>query len=62
MKKKYLIINEEFEAIKEAISEVLNLWNYDFIEANNEDGTERSMSKETFFKSLKSEFIIKGQN
>lgn len=59
MKKHWEITTEEFEALKEAITDVLGLWNYDFIEASNEDGHSTSMSKETFFDALKSDFIIK---
>jgi len=55
MKKKYTATKEEIEAVKEVISDILSLWNYDFIEANNEDGRSQSMSKETFFKELERE-------
>lgn len=58
MKKKYLITKEEFEVIKESIEEVLQLWNYDFISAKDEDDREISMSKEIFFSGLKDKFII----
>jgi hypothetical protein len=59
MKKKYEITEEEFNAIKEAISEVLQLWHHDCIEADNERQDSISMSKETFFEMLKGEFIIR---
>jgi hypothetical protein len=59
MKKKYEITEEEFNAIKEAITETLQLWQHDCIEANTESGRSISMSKETFFRQLKGEFIIK---
>lgn len=59
MKKKYDITEEEFGAIKTAIENVLQLWHYDFIEANSENKDSTSMSKETFFDSLKMEFNVK---
>ena len=59
MKNKFIITNEEFEAIKKAITEVLGLWSYYFIEANNGDGNSISMNKEVFFEGLKGEFIVK---
>jgi hypothetical protein len=58
MKKTWKITEEEFEAIKEAITSTLSLWQYDFIEASTEDGRSTSMSVETFFDSLKREFLI----
>ena len=58
MKKEWSITEEEFEAIKQAIESVLDLWHYDFIGAENEDGSGTSMSKETFFDSLEREFKI----
>lgn len=58
MLKKYIISEEEFEAIKNAIENRLHLWQYDFISASNEHGSEISMSKDTFFEGLKGEFII----
>jgi hypothetical protein len=60
MQKQYKITEEEFEAIKEAISNTLNLWSYDIVVASDYDDTRStSMNKETFFNTLKSEFIIK---
>jgi len=59
MKKLYQITEEEFNIIKEAIENTLSLWQYDFIEANDGNGRATSMSKETFFNGLKTEFIIK---
>ena len=59
MKKIFQITPEEFTAIQTAIENVLNLCHYDFIEANDEDGSATAMSKETFFESLKREFEIK---
>ena len=59
MKKVFQITTEEYEAIKSAIEDVLSLWQYDFIEANSEDNSSTAMSKDTFFKSLESRFIIK---
>lgn len=59
MKKRYEITTEEFEAIKETIEKVLNLWHYDFISADDGMGSGISMSKEQFFEALKGEFIIK---
>ena len=58
MKKKYQITEEEYQVIKEAIIEVLSLWNYEYIEASDETGRSISMNKEVFFDSLKREFII----
>ena len=58
MKKLYQITEEEFEAIKKAIEETLNLWNYDFISASDEEENQIAMSKEAFFKQLKEEFIV----
>lgn len=55
---KYLITEEEFEAISKAIEDTLDLWGYDFIEVNDGNGRASSMSKETFFKSLKNQFIV----
>lgn len=52
MIKKYIATKDEIEGIKEVISKVLHLWQYEFIEANNKDGSAISMSKETFFKQL----------
>lgn len=52
MKKKYIATKEEIEGIKQVISDILGLWNYDFISASNEHGHQTSMSKETFFKDL----------
>ena len=59
MKKKYIIEQEEFDAIKTAIENVLQLWTHEFIEAKSEDGSATAMSKETFFEGLKAEFEIK---
>lgn len=59
MTKKYIITEEEFEAIKKAIENRLMLYQYDFVSASSEHGDEISMSKETFFEGLKGEFIIK---
>ena len=59
MNKKYHITEEEFTAIKEAISSTLDLYAYDFIQANDSEGRATSMSKETFFESLKTEFVVK---
>ena len=62
MKKIFQITPEEFTAIQTAIENVLRLWEYDCIEANTEDKGGKwatSMSKETFFESLKREFEIK---
>lgn len=58
MKKKYIITEEEFEVIKEAISKVLEFWQYETIEAKSENGRSMLMSDETFFENLKREFII----
>ena len=58
MKKKYQITNEEFTAIQEALERVLALWHYSNIESNNGKGRCQVMSKETFFESLRREFII----
>jgi len=58
MKKLYQITEEEFEAIKKAIEETLNLWNYDSISASDEEENQISMSREAFFKQLKEEFIV----
>lgn len=58
MKKKYIISPEEFEAIKEAITSVLRLDINTSLCAASEEDTELSMSKETFFTNLASEFII----
>lgn len=58
MQKKFQITSEEFDAIKEAITQTLDLWAYDFIEANCEDGRSMGMSKETFFKKLEKQFIV----
>ena len=58
MKKRYTITEEEFGAIQEAVTEALDLWAYDFIEASNKSGSAMSMSKETFFESLRKQFII----
>lgn len=60
MKKKFELSEEEFSAIQEAISNTLSLWNYDFIEGNDGNESAMSMSKETFWKSLRDEFIING--
>ena len=59
MNKEWSITEEEFDAIKQAVESVLGLWNYDFIEANDGFKNATSMSKETFFDSLKREFKIK---
>lgn len=60
MKKRYQITEEEFAVIKETISKVLNLHQYDGIkaEALDDSGASMAMSAETFFKSLRDEFII----
>lgn len=59
MLKKYIITEEEFEAIKKAIENQLHLWQYDIITASDENRHEISMSKDTFFEGLKGEFIVK---
>ena len=59
MQKKYFITEEEFTAIQTAIENVLGLWQYDIIIAEDENESQRSMSKQTFFESLKREFEIK---
>ena len=63
MRKKYIITQEEFEAIKEAIKNALELWNYSIIEAHDsiEPLSGISMKKETFFELLKREFIIEDE-
>jgi len=48
----YSTSEKEYQIIKKVIEDVLSLYQYDFISANNEDGGEISMSKETFFKGL----------
>lgn len=58
MEKEWKITKEEFEAIKEAIGSVLGLYQYEFISASNQEGRETSMSIETFFETLKGEFLI----
>ena len=58
MRKKYTTTPEEFEAIQDAITNVLHLWQYEFIEANNGDEDSISMSTEPFFEALKKEFDI----
>ena len=58
MRKKYEITEEEFTAISEAVRDVLQLWHYDLIEAQNESGASIGMSVETFFKNLRTQFII----
>ena len=63
MKKKYTITEEEFEEIKKAIEDTLQLWQFESIgaESTDEDGEligSMSMSKETFFKQLRGYFII----
>lgn len=58
MRKKYIITEEEFGAIKEAIEAQLDLFAYKFIEANDGHGRATSMSKETFFEGLRGQFII----
>jgi hypothetical protein len=58
MKKQWELTNEEFEALKESITDVLDLWHYEFIEGNDGDGRSTSMSLETFWTNLRSEFII----
>jgi len=55
MKTHHTATKEEIKAIKEVISDILQLWHYEFISASNEDGAEISMSKETFFKDLERE-------
>jgi len=59
MQKKYQITEEEFDAIKSAIEETLNLEQYSFVGATDTNGRAISMSKETFFERLKGQFIIK---
>lgn len=59
MIKKYFATKEEFKAIQEAITNVLQLWHYPFIEANNGDGSATMMSKETFFEALAEELNVK---
>jgi len=56
MTKNWALTEEEFEAIKKAITNVLHLWHYDFIEANDGAMNATSMSKEVFFEQLKGEF------
>ena len=58
MQKLFKVTEEEMKAIEKAVSDSLNLWNYDFIEANDGNGSGTSMSKESFFENLRSEFII----
>lgn len=60
MKKRYQISQEEFEMIKDIISEVLELCFYNSITVEDNIGHRMSMRKETFFETLKNRFIIKG--
>ena len=53
MTKKYIATKEEYEAIKEIIEDIFQLWYHDFISADNGHGASISMSKETFFEQLK---------
>ncbi len=62
MKKIYKITQEEFDAIKDAVSNVLQLWQFEFIEASNENESSVSMSAKTFFDALSSEFIVEGKD
>ena len=55
MIKKWTATKEEIEAIKEVISEILQLWKYDSISADDEYDGSISMSKEEFFKQLEQE-------
>jgi len=64
MKKKYIITEEEFEEIKKAIEDTLQLWQFKNIGAEETDENGEfigsiSMSKETFFKKLREYFIVK---
>lgn len=59
MTKKYIITEEEFEAIKKAIENELQLWQYNIISASNKSGHELGMNKKTFFEGLRREFIIR---
>lgn len=58
MKKRWEVTKEEFEAIEEAITAVLSLWQYEMISASDESGRSTGMSKKTFFETLKGKFII----
>ena len=57
MIKNWTATKEEVEAIKEVISKILQLWQYDFISANNGDDGSISMSKEEFFKQLEQKLL-----
>ena len=66
MKKKYIITEEEFEEIKKAIEDTLQLWQFESIGAEETDENGEfigsiSMSKETFFKKLKGYFMIEDE-
>jgi len=59
MKQHWEITEKEFEAIEEAITNVLHLWQYEVVEARDYDESSCGMNKKVFFDSLKIEFIIK---
>ncbi len=52
MKKKYIASPEEIKYVKEVVSDILGLHNYNIVTAENEFGAQKSMSKETFLKLL----------
>lgn len=58
MQKKYVITEEEFEAIRLAVANTLNFWSYEFIEVNDGHGRATSMSTKTFLENLRGQFII----
>ena len=58
MTKKYHLTQEEFEALKKAIENVLHLWEFNFIKAHEENGAAMSMSKDVFFECLEREFVV----
>ncbi len=52
MKKRYAASPEEIKYVKEVVSDILGLHNYNIVTAENEFGGKISMSKETFLKLL----------
>ena len=56
MIKKYTATEEEIEAIKEVVSEVLQLRQYEFVKAYSDDGRSLCVSSDTFLKAIEDKF------
>ena len=58
MKFNYSTTEKEYEVIKKVIEDILSLYQYDYMSAEDDNGGGISMSKKTFFEQLKMDLNV----